>query len=207
MPINYESAWQHLKLFVSDMEYSKPYKGNGFQAVLHKMEELEKAMTTDEPKPEVKIGEFTFVRTKLPKFNAEDLKVTKEVFDASNHVYGIAHELESQLIENSNAAVREIDTWVLDIFKTIYGCKSFDDVYLMMTHRQYLKEFKSVIERVNERLEYIDNCSSKCEYKDGTITYHPLHGYRLSVPLEPIEPSEELYQNLKSLWEEIYNET
>lgn len=50
MPINYESAWKHLKQYVSDMEsYSRPYKGNGFKAVLLKMEELEKEFTTEEP--------------------------------------------------------------------------------------------------------------------------------------------------------------
>lgn len=212
MPINYESAWKHLKTFVSDMEfYSKPYKGNGFRAVLLKMEELEKALKTDEPKadttlPDIKIGDFTLERSKLPKFTAEDLKVAKDAFEASNHVYGIAHELESQLIETANAAAREVDKWILDIFKTLYGCKSFDDVYLKMTHQQYLTEFKHAIERVNERLEYIDNSQDKWERDGDTITYYPLHGYRLSVPKEPIKPSEELYQNLKSLWEEVYNE-
>lgn len=231
MPINYESAWKHLKQYVSDMEsYSRPYKGNGFRAVLLKMEDLEKEFTTEEPKdessttissilrkynlstdditlPDVKIGEFTLERSKLPKFTAEDLKVAKDAFDASNQVYGIAHEIESQLIETSNTAAREVDKWVLDIFKTLYGCKSFDDAYIKMTHQQYLKEFKRVIERVNERLEYIDNSQDKWEHNGDTITYYPLHGYRLSVPREPIKPSEELYQNLKSLWEEVYNET
>lgn len=212
MSINYESAWKHLKQFVSDMEVcSKPYKAVGFQAVLHKMEELEKALETDKPKddvalPDVKIGDYTFERSKLPKFTAEDFKAAKEAFDASNIVYGIAHELESQLIETSNAAAREVDTWILDIFKMLYGCKSVDDVYLKITHRQYLNEFKRVIEWVNERLEYIDNSESQYERDGDTITYYPLHGYRLSVPREPAKPSEELYQNLKSLWEEIYNE-
>jgi hypothetical protein len=230
MPINYESAWKHLKTFVSDMEfYSKPYKGNGFRAVLLKMEELEKALKTDEPKdessttissilrkynlltddttlPDIKIGDFTLERSKLPKFTAEDFKVAKDAFNSSIHVYGIAHELESQLIETANAAAREVDKWILDIFKTLYGCKSFDDVYLKMTHQQYLTEFKRVIEHVNERLEYIDNSQAKCERDGDTITYYPLHGYRLSVPKEPVKPSEELYQNLKSLWEEVYNE-
>lgn len=212
MSIDYESAWKQLKLFVSDMEFhSRPYKGNGFKAVLYKMEELEQALTTDEPKnnatlPDIKIGDFTLERSKLPKFTAEDFKAAKEAFEANNLVYGIAHELESQLVEASNAAAREVDTWILDIFKTLYGCKSFDDVYIKMTHQQYLNEFKRVIERVNERLEYIDSSQAKCERDGDTIAYYPLHGYRLSVPREPIKPSEELYQNLKSLWEEIYNE-
>ena len=212
MSINYESAWKHLKQYVSDMEFhSRPYKGNGFRAVLNKMEDLEKEFTTEEPKndtvlPDIKIGNYTFERSKLPKFTKEDFEEAKKAFDASNHVYGIAHELESQLIESSNAAAREVDKWVLDIFKTLYGCKSFDDAYLKMTHRQFLKEFKRVIERVNERLEYIDNSQDKYERDGDTITYYPLHGYRLSVPREPIEPSEELYQSLKSLWEEVYHE-
>lgn len=212
MKIDYESAWEQLKLFVSDMEgYSRPYSSIGFKAVLHKMEELEKSLTTDEPKddatlPDIKIGDFTFVRSKLPKFTKEDLEAAKEAFEASNHVYGIAHELESQLIEASNAAAREVDTWILDIFKTLYGCKSVDDVYLKITHRQYLNEFKHVIERVNERLDYFDNSQDKYERDGDAITYYPLHGYRLSVPQEPVKPSEELYQNLKSLWEEVYNE-
>lgn len=207
MAINYESAWKQLKMFVSDMEsYTRPYKGNGFQAVLFKMEELEKSLATVEPKPDIKIGEFTLERSKLPKFTAEDFKVAKENFEASNLVYGIAHELESQLIEASNAAAREVDTWILDIFKTLYGCKSFDDVYLKITHQQFFNEFKHVIERVNERLEYIDKSQTQCERDGDTITYYPLHGYRLSVPREPVKPSEELYQNLKSLWEEIYHE-
>ena len=213
MPINYESAWKHLKQYVSDMEsYSKPYKGNGFRAVLLKMEELEKELTTEEPKddsttlPDIKIGDYTLERSKLPKFTKEDFEEAKKAFDASNIVYGIAHEIESQLIETSNAAAHEVDTWILDIFKTLYGCKSFDDVYLKITHQQYLKEFKRVIERVNERLEYIDNSQAKCEQNGDMITYYPLHGYRLSVPREPIKPSEELYQSLKSLWEEVYNE-
>lgn len=212
MKIDYESAWKHLKQYVSDMEFhTRPYKGNGFRAVLLKMKELETSLTTDEPKddatlPDIKIGDYTFERSKLPKFTKEDLEAAKEAFEASNHVYGIAHELESQLIEASNAAAREVDTWILDIFKTLYGCKSFDDVYLKITHQQYLKEFKRVIERVNERLEYIDNSQDNYEREGDKITYYPLHGYRLSVPQEPVKPSEELYQNLKSLWEEIYNE-
>lgn len=207
MAINYENAWKRLKTFVSDMEsYTRPYKGNGFQAVLFKMEELEKSLATVEPKPDIKIGEFTLERSKLPKFTAEDFKVAKENFEASNLVYGIAYELESQLIEASNAAAREVDTWILDIFKTLYGCKSFDDVYLKITHQQFFNEFKRVIERVNERLEYIDKSQTQCERDGDTITYYPLHGYRLSVPREPVKPSEELYQNLKSLWEEIYHE-
>lgn len=205
MSINYESAWKHLKTFVSDMEFHSK-SSNDFQVVLLKMEELEKALTTDEPKQDVKIGDFTLERSKLPKFTAEDFKVAKEAFEANNIIYGIAHELESQLIEASNAAAREVDTWILDIFKTLYGCKSFDDVYLKITHQQYFNEFKRVIERVNERLEYIDNSQAKWERDGDTITYYPLHGYRLSAPREPIKPSEELYQNLKSLWEEIYHE-
>jgi hypothetical protein len=212
MKIDYESAWKQLKLFVSDMEgYSRPYSSIGFKAVLLKMEELEKALTKEEPKddttlPDVKIGDFTLERSKLPKFTAEDFKAAKEAFEANNIVYGIAHELESQLIEASNAAAREVDTWILDIFKTLYGCKSVDDVYLKITHQQYFNEFKRVIERVNERLEYIDKSQDKYERDGDTITYHPLHGYRLSVPREPVKPSEELYQSLKSLWEEIYHE-
>ena len=212
MKIDYESAWKQLKLFVSDMEgYSRPYSSIGFKAVLLKMEELEKEFTTDASKdnatlPDVKIGNFTLERSKLPKFTAEDFKAAKENFEASNLVYGIAHELESQLIEASNAAAREVDTWILDIFKTLYGCKSVDDVYLKITHQQYFNEFKRVIERVNERLEYIDKSQSQCERDGDTIAYYPLHGYRLSVPREPVKPSEELYQNLKSLWEEIYHE-
>lgn len=110
------------------------------------------------------------------------------------------------MIEASNAAAREVDTWILDIFKTLYGCKSVDDVYLKITHQQYFNEFKRVIERVNERLEYIDKSQSQCERNGDTIAYYPLHGYRLSAPREPIKPSEELYQSLKSLWEETYNE-
>ncbi len=213
MKIDYESAWKHLKLFVSDMEgYSRPYSSIGFKAVLLKMEELEKDLVTEEPKDDtvlsdIKIGDYTFERSKLPKFTKEDFEEAKKAFDASNIVYGIAHELENQLIETSNAAAREVDTWILDIFKTLYGCNSVDDVYLAMTHQQYLNEFKRVIERVNERLEYIDSSHAKCERDGDTITYHPLHGYRLSVPREPVKPSEELYQSLKSLWEEIYNET
>lgn len=212
MKIDYESAWKHLKQYVSDMEFhTRPYKGNGFKAVLLKMKELEKALTTDEPKddatlPDIKIGDYTFERSKLPKFTKEDFKAAKENFEANNLIYGIAHELESQLIETSNAAAREVDTWILDIFKTLYGCNSVDDVYLKMTHQQYLNEFKHAIERVNERLEYIDKSQDKYERDGDTITYHPLHGYRLSVPREPVKPSEELYQSLKSLWEEIYNE-
>ena len=207
MNIDYESAWKQLKLFVSDMEgYSRPYSSIGFKAVLLKMEELEKEFTTEEPKPDIKIGDFTFERSKLPKFTAEDFKAAKENFEANNLIYGIAHELESQLIEASNAAAREVDTWILDIFKTLYGCKSVDDVYLKITHQQYFNEFKRVIERVNERLEYIDKSQSQCERDGDTIAYYPLHGYRLSVPREPVKPSEELYQNLKSLWEEIYHE-
>lgn len=230
MKIDYESAWKHLKHYVSDMDFqSRPYKGDGFRAVLLKMEELEKSLTSEEPKdkssttissilhkynlstddialPDVKIGEFTLERSKLPKFTAEDFKAAKENFEANNLIYGIAHELESQLIETSNAAAREVDTWILDIFKTLYGCNSVDDVYLKMTHQQYLNEFKHAIERVNERLEYIDKSQDKYERDGDTITYHPLHGYRLSVPREPVKPSEELYQSLKSLWEEIYNE-
>lgn len=213
MSINYESAWKHLKQYVSDMEsYSRPYKGNGFKAVLYKMEELEKEFTAEEPKDDtktlsdIKIGDYTLERSKLPKFTKEDFEEAKKAFDASNILYGIYHELESQLIETSNAAAHEVDTWILDIFKTLYGCKSFDDVYLKMTNQQYLKEFKRVIERVNERLEYIDNLQAKCERGGDTITYYPLHRYRLSVPKEPVKPSEELYQSLKSLWEEVYNE-
>ena len=75
-----------------------------------------------------------------------------------------------------------------------------------MTHQQYLKEFKRAIERVDERLEYIDNSQAKCERDGDTITYYPLDEYRLSVHHESIKPSDELYQNLKSLLEEIYNE-
>lgn len=193
--------------FVPIIDKSKWTLGSKIEAV----EKPKPVEQTEEPKdesslPDIKIGDFTLERSKLPKFTAEDLKVAKDSFEASNHVYGIAHELESQLIETSNAAAREVDTWVLDIFKTLYGCKSVDDVYLKMTHQQYLKEFKRVIEHVNERLEYIDNSQAKCEREGDTITYYPLHGYRLSVPQEPIKPSEELYQNLKSLWEEVYNE-
>lgn len=193
--------------FVPIIDKSKWTLGSKIEAV----EKPKPVEQTEEPKdesslPDIKIGDFTLERSKLPKFTAEDLKVAKDSFEASNHVYGIAHELESQLIETSNAAAREVDTWVLDIFKTLYGCKSVDDVYLKMTHQQYLKEFKRVIEHVNERLEYIDNSQAKCEREGDTITYYPLHGYRLSVPKEPVKPSEELYQNLKSLWEEVYNE-
>jgi len=233
MSINYESAWKQLKTFVSDTEgYSKPYSSIGFKAVLLKMEELEKALTDEDimaPKdesstmisnilhkynlstddtalPDIKISDFVVERSKLPKFTAEDFKVAKENFEANNIAYGIAHEIESQLIEASNAAAREIDTWILDIFKTLYGCKSVDDVYLKITHQQYFNEFKRVIERVNERLEYIDKSQSQCERNGDTITYYPLHGYRLSAPREPIKPSEELYQSLKSLWEDVYNE-
>lgn len=155
---------------------------------------------------DIKIGDYTLRRSGLPKFTKEDFEEAKKAFDVSNIVYDIAYELESQLIETSNATAREVDTWILDIFKVLYGCKSFDDVYLKITHQQYLKEFKRVIERVNERLEYIDNSQAKCEQNGDTITYYPLHGYRLSVPQEPVKPSEELYKSLKSLWEEVYNE-
>ena len=193
--------------FVPIIDKSKWTLGSKIEAV----EKPKPVEQTDEPKdnatlPDIKIGDFTLERSKLPKFTAEDFEAAKEAFDASNHVYGIAHELESQLIEASNAAAREVDKWILDIFKTLYGCKSFDDVYLKMTHQQYLNEFKHAIERVNERLEYIDNSQDKWERDGNTITYYPLHGYRLSVPREPVKPSEELYQNLKSLWEEVYNE-
>ena len=162
-------------------------------------------MSNDEYLKDIKIGDYTFERSKLPKFTAEDLKVAKDAFDASNHVYGIAYEIESQLIETANEAAREVDKWILDMCKTMYGCKNFDDVYLMMTGPQYFRQFKRVIELVNERLDSIDNSEDKYEYHGDSFTYYPLHGYRLSVPREPLQKSEELYQSLKSLWEEVYN--
>lgn len=150
---------------------------------------------------DIKINSFTSECSKIQKITVKDFKVAKEAFEASNHFYDMLHEFESQMIETSNAAVHEVDTWILDIFKMLYGCKSVDDVYLMMTHWQYLREFKRAIELVNERLDYIDNSQSEWERNGNTITYYPLHGYRLSIPKEPIKPSEELYWSLKSLWE------
>lgn len=121
MAINYESAWKQLKTFVSDMEgYSKPYSSIGFKAVLLKMEELEKALTSEDimtPKdetsatisnilhkynlstddtalPDIKIGDFTLERSKLPKFTAEDFKVAKKISRQTTLFMGLLMNLK-----------------------------------------------------------------------------------------------------------------
>lgn len=81
---DYESAWKHLKQYVSDMEYySKPYKGNGFRAVLYKMEELEKALTTEEPKEE----SITLDDEAKEKFKLMNQSVTNLIKDFLKEVF------------------------------------------------------------------------------------------------------------------------
>ncbi len=214
MSINYESAWKHLKLFVSDMEFhSRPYKGNGFKAVLLKMEELEKALTTDESKddatlPDIKIGNYTFERSKLPKFTKEDFEAAKEAYELSKPMHDLYDYLDEQMETASNEVSLEVDRLMFDTFKSIMGVKTPFDVFVIATSPGYLYHLQDVVRTVNKKLKSMGACDpSTIICPDGKIIYNPLHDYQLGIPTKPLDGGEELLTKIQKRWEEVYNET
>lgn len=232
MPINYESAWKQLKQYVFDMEsYSKPYKGNGFKAVLLKMEELEKELTTEEPKdkssttissilrkynlltddtialPDIKIGDYTLKRSGLPKLTKEDFEEAKKAWEQDRVIYDLTHDLEQELLDFGNKVLLEVDRWIFDTFKDVYGCTTPDEVFNMITSPLHIYQFKAVIEAINNKIRHLDIYGDTFTHPEpGKLQYNPLHGFQLKVPKEPYAATKELRNGIKQIWEEIYHE-
>lgn len=210
--IDYKSAWEHLKHYVSDMEfYTKPYKGNGFRAVLYKMEELEKSLTRDEPSEiierskDIKIGNYTLKRSDL-QFTKEDFEEAKKAWKQGSVIYDIAHDLEQQLLDFDSKVRLEVDKWVFDAFKDICGCTTPDEVFNIMTTPLHIHRFMYVIETVNNKIKLLDICDDTFMHPEpGKLQYNPLHGCQLSVPTKSFQATEELRNSVKQRWEEIYN--
>ena len=158
MSINYESAWKQLKTFVSDMEgYSRPYSSIGFKAVLFKMEELEKAFTTEEPRDDDIQTELSSEKfheliekarklkptdsvKKIPQLVKEypDLADAAEKFSVSDFAEAAKilneHHLYTDIVNQFvDEKTKEVDKIFFDCFQQYLGCKKADDVFVILT--------------------------------------------------------------------------
>ena len=215
MPINYESAWKHLKLFVSDMEsYSKPYKGNGFQAVRHKMEDLEKALTTDEENGTVtelspeKFHELIEKARKLTPVNPiflnrgyPDLADTAEKFSVNDFAEAVKILNEQKLYTDVisqfvDEKTKEVDKIVFDCFQQYLGCKKADDVFAILTSPVMFHNYNGILQCINTRLARevgpLGSPSGMRCIKLGEMT-------------EPATGSPEMLETLRTRWKEIYD--
>lgn len=216
MSINYESAWKHLKLFVSDMEaYSKPYKGNGFQAVLHKMEDLEKALTTEEENDTVtelsseKFHELIEKARKLtptdPMFlnrGYPDLTDATEKFSVNDFaeaakILGEQNLYTDVIKQFVDEKTKDVDRIVFDCFQQYLGCKNADDVFAILTSPVMFHNYNGILQCINTRLAR----------EVGPLgSPSGMHCIKLGEMTEPATGSHEMLETLRTRWEEIYNE-
>lgn len=183
MPINYESAWKQLKTFVSDMEgYSKLYSSIGFKAVLLKMEELEKALTTDEADTSVELDSEEF---------------SLNVFDETAKILS-GQKLYTDVINQFvDEKTKDVDRIVFDCFQQYLGCKKADDVFMIMTSPVMFHNYNDILPCINARLER----------EVGPLgSPSGVHCIKLGEMTEPATRSHEMLETLRTRWEEIYNE-
>ena len=211
--INYESAWEHLKHFISEKKsYEKKYDSL-CEVILLKMKELEEnchiidTETMINNTKDIKIGDYTLKRSGL-QFTKEDFEAAKKAWEQDRMIYDLAHDLEQELLNFDSKVKLEVDRWVFDAFKDLCGCTTPDEVFNMMTTPLHIYRFKSVIEAVNNKIKHLDIYEDTFTHPEpGKLQYNPLHGYQFSVPKEPFEATEELRNAIKQRWEEVYNET
>lgn len=207
MPIDYESAWKHLKTFVSDMEFhTKPPTKIGFRAVLDKMKELEKALATEEDAPTELSSEkcHDFIekarKLKLEKFKAHEL--TPENFSVSDFaeaakILGEQNLYTDVIKQFVDDRTKDVDKIVFDCFQQYLGCKKADDVFAILTSPAMFHNYNDILPCINARLAR----------EVGPLgSPSGVHCIKLGKMIEPATRSHDMLETLRTRWEEIYNE-
>ena len=222
MAINYEIAWKRLKTFVSDMAfYSRPYKGNGFRAVLLKMEELEKSLTTEELKDDDIPTELSSEKfheliekarklkptdsvKKIPQVAKEypDLADAAEKFSVSDFTEAAKilneHHLYTDIVNQFvDEKTKEVDKIFFDCFQQYLGCKKADDVFVILTSPAMFHHYNDILPCINAKIAQevgpLGSPSGVCCIEFEKMT-------------EPVKGSREMLETLRTRWEEIYHE-
>lgn len=198
MPIDYESAWKHLKTFVSDMEFhTKPPTRIGFRAVLDKMKELEKELSTEEADTSVELDSEKFheLIEKACKFKAEEFSLN--VFDETAKILGGQNLYTDVIKQFVDERSKDVDRIVFDCFQQYLGCKKADDVFVILTSPAMFHNYNDILPCINAKLALdvgpLGSPSGMQCIKLGEMT-------------EPATGSREMLETLRTRWEEIYNE-
>lgn len=221
MSIDYESAWKHLKTFVSDMEFhSRPYKGNGFKAVLLKMEELEKEFSTEEADTSVELDSKKFheliekarkLKPTDPMFLKNISQMTKEYPDLTDAAekFSVSDFAEAAKIlgrqnlytdvikQFVDEKTKDVDRIVFDCFQQYLGCKKADDVFAILTSPAMFNNYNDILPCINAKLAQ----------EVGPLgSPSGAHYIKLGEMTEPATGSHEMLETLRTRWEEIYHE-
>ena len=198
MPIDYESAWKHLKTFVSDMEFhTKPPTKIGFRAVLDKMEELEKALSTEEADTSAELDSEKFheLIEKARKFKAEEFSLN--VFAETAKILGEQNLYTDVIKQFVDDRTKDVDKIVFDCFQQYLGCKKADDVFVILTSPAMFHNYNDILPCINARLAR----------EVGPLgSPSGLHCIKLGEMTEPATGTHEMLETLRTRWEEIYNE-
>ena len=222
MQLNYESAWKQLKTFVSDMEgYSRPFSAIGFQAVLYKMEELEKALTTEEPRDDDIQTELSSEKfhdliekarklkptdsvKKIPQLVKEypDLADAAEKFSVSDFAEAAKilneHHLYTDIVNQFvDEKTKEVDKIFFDCFQQYLGCKKADDVFVILTSPVMFHHYNDILPCINAKIaQEVGPLGSPSGVR--CIEFEKM--------TEPAKGSREMLETLRTRWEEVYNE-
>ena len=197
MPIDYESAWKHLKTFVSDMEFhTKPPTKIGFRAVLDKMEELEKLSTEEADTPgELDSEKFHELIEKARKFKAEEFSLN--VFAETAKILGEQNLYTDVIKQFVDDRTKDVDRIVFDCFQQYLGCKKADDVFVILTSPAMFHNYNDILPCINAKLAR----------EVGPLgSPSGMHCIKLGEMTEPATGTHEMLETLRTRWEEIYNE-
>lgn len=196
--IDYKSAWEELNRYVSLNEYDNS------SYIVDKMRELEKKYNITDNVKDIKIGDYTFERSRLPKFTKEDFEEAKKAYDQNHILDHILDEMESQISDANLEASKFVDKLIFDELKACYGCKSPQDVYRLMTDYNGIREFADCVKTVNQYLKSTID-PQFVMMSENTYHYNPLCDLQLRVPTKPFEKSDDLFHTIETRWDEIYN--
>lgn len=198
MAINYESAWKQLKTFVSDMEFhTKPPTRIGFRAVLDKMEELEKSLSTEETDTSAELDSEKFheLIEKARKFKAEEFSLN--VFAETAKILGEQNLYTDVIKQFVDDRTKDVDRIVFDCFQQYLGCKKADDVFVILTSPAMFHNYNDILPCINAKLAR----------EVGPLgSPSGMHCIKLGEMTEPATGTHEMLETLRTRWEEIYNE-
>ena len=133
----------------------------------------------------IKIEKFPKKRLKtIPELTPGDLEVEK------CYNMNLYNEVVDKIIEDQNKIMNQI---ICGSFKDYLGCKSGEDMYIIITSAGHLHKYNQIVDLVNEHLK----TAMMGFGPDGIVP-------QISKLSEPLKESDELKHKMMRAWEDAY---
>lgn len=130
---------------------------------------------------------------KFPKKKLESpgIPLTPENFEVEKcYNMNLYNDIVDKIIEDQNKIMNQI---ICGSFKDYLGCKSGEDMYIILTSVGYLHKYNQIVDLVNEHLK----TAMMGFGPDGIVP-------QISKLSEPLKESDELKHKMINAWEDVY---